>query len=56
MENYIDPDVIDKIRAASKPPTVGRKNIVNNNGKQTNAKEENRLRIEKLKQLYGLYK
>jgi hypothetical protein len=28
MENYIDPDVIDKIRAASKPPKVNRKSII----------------------------
>lgn len=28
LENYIDPDVIDKIRAASKPPPVQRKSIL----------------------------
>ena len=27
LENYIDPDVIDKIRAASKPPNIPRKSI-----------------------------
>eukprot|EP00347_Sterkiella_histriomuscorum_P006673 403351872 len=57
LENYIDPDVIDKIRAASKPPNVPRKNIIKPGEKGgISAKEENRLRIEKMKQLYGLYK
>jgi hypothetical protein len=41
LENYIDPDVIDKIRAASKPPQVGRKTIIEK-GKEISAKEENR--------------
>jgi hypothetical protein len=58
LENYIDPDVIDKIRAASKPPQILRKTIVEKGGKSSelSAKEENRLRIEKMKKLYGLYK
>lgn len=56
LENYIDPDVIDKIRAASKPPNVPRKTIAQKSDNQISAKEENRLRIEKMKQLYGLYK
>ena len=56
MENYIDPDVIDKIRAASKPPQVKRKTIVEKGGKEISAKEENRQRVEKMKKLYGLYK
>ncbi len=56
LENYIDPDVIDKIRAASKPPQVKRKQIVGGNDKNISAKEENKMRIEKMKQLYGLYK
>jgi len=33
-----------------------RKNIVDKNKDQLSAKEENRLRIEKMKKLYGLYK
>lgn len=41
LENYIDPDVIDKIRAASKPPQVTRKTIIEK-GKEISAKEENR--------------
>lgn len=41
LENYIDPDVIDKIRAASKPPQVARKTIIEK-GKEISAKEENR--------------
>jgi hypothetical protein len=41
LENYIDPDVIDKIRAASKPPQVSRKTIIEK-GKEISAKEENR--------------
>eukprot|EP00349_Pseudokeronopsis_sp_Brazil_P008888 CAMPEP_0202975944 /NCGR_PEP_ID=MMETSP1396-20130829/73334_1 /ASSEMBLY_ACC=CAM_ASM_000872 /TAXON_ID= /ORGANISM="Pseudokeronopsis sp., Strain Brazil" /LENGTH=53 /DNA_ID=CAMNT_0049712441 /DNA_START=218 /DNA_END=379 /DNA_ORIENTATION=+ len=53
MTNYIDPEIIDKIKSASKPP-VFRKN--SNNMKELSAKEENKLRIEKMKQLYGLYK
>ena len=57
LENYIDPDVIDKIKAASKPPPVMRKNIVKNDKNAgLSAKEENKIRIEKMKQLYGLYK
>ena len=59
MENYIDPDIIDKIRAASKPPTVKRKTILNGDNKKNDQKsaiEENKLRIEKMKKLYGLYK
>ena len=57
LENYIDPDVIDKICAASKPPQVLRKTIVEKGkGVELSAKEENRLRIEKMKKLYGLYK
>jgi hypothetical protein len=56
LENYIDPDVIDKIRAASKPPTIKRKQITDKTKDQLSAKEENRLRIEKMKKLYGLYK
>lgn len=49
--------MIDKIRAASKPPAVKRKTIVEKgNGKELSAKEENKLRIEKMKRLYGLYK
>jgi hypothetical protein len=57
LENYIDPDVIDKIRAASKPPAVKRKTIIEKgSGKELTAKEENKLRIEKMKKLYGLYK
>lgn len=59
LENYIDPDVIDKIKAASKPPpAIKRKTIVDNGSNLggLSAKEENRLRIEKMKKLYGLYK
>ncbi len=58
LDNYIDPDVIDKIRAASKPPQVARKTIIEKGSgqNQLSAKEENRLRIEKMKKLYGLYK
>jgi hypothetical protein len=56
LENYIDPDVIDKIRAASKPPQVARKTIIEKGKQEISAKEENRLRIEKMKKLYGLYK
>lgn len=56
LENYIDPDVIDKIKAASKPPpALKRKNILEPAG-SLSAKEENRQRIEKMKKLYGLYK
>ena len=56
LENYIDPDVIDKIRAASKPPMVGRKTIAGKGAPGLSAKEENRIRIEKMRELYGLYK
>ena len=56
LDNYIDPDVIDKIRAASKPPQVARKTIIEKGKNELSAKEENRLRIEKMKKLYGLYK
>lgn len=56
LENYIDPDVIDKIRAASKPPQVSRKTIIEKGKHELSAKEENRQRIEKMKKLYGLYK
>jgi len=56
VENYIDPDVIDKIKAAAKPPpALKRKQILEPSG-NISAKEENRLRIEKMKKLYGLYK
>lgn len=49
--------MIDKIRAASKPPQILRKTIVEKGkGSDLSAKEENRLRIEKMKKLYGLYK
>lgn len=41
LQNYIDPDVIDKIKAAAKPPTVLRKKILDKGG-SLNAKEENR--------------
>lgn len=61
LEHFIDPDVVDRIKAASKPPpNIKRKTIIdkNSNGSNNNisAKEENRLRIEKMKKLYGLYK
>lgn len=56
MENYIDPDVIDKIRAASKPPTVQRKTIAGKAANGISAKEENKIRIDKMRELYGLYK
>lgn len=58
VSNYIDPDVVDRIKAASKPPpAVQRKSIVTGKeGNQLSAKEENRMRIEKMRQLYGLYK
>lgn len=56
LENYIDPDVIDKIRGASKPPIIGRKNIMEKGKDHVSAKEENRQRVEKMKKLYGLYK
>ncbi len=56
IENYIDPDVIDKIRAASKPPMVNRKQITNGQKGGLTAKEENKIRIDKMRELYGLYK
>ena len=57
LEDFIDPDVLDKIRAASKPPpAIGRKTIVGKGDSNISAKEENRLRIEKMKKLYVLYK
>ena len=55
LENFIDPDVIDKIRSQSKPPMVKRKTIVSSKQEQTNAKDENKIRIEKMRQLYGLF-
>ena len=56
LENFIDPDVIDKIKAASKPPNVKRKDILQQKTKGLSAKEENKIRIEKMRELYGLYK
>lgn len=55
LSNYVDPETIDKIKAANKPPMALRNNILQKQGTM-NAKEENKLRIEKMKQIYGLYK
>ena len=56
MSNYIDPDTIDKIHAAKKPPRgksgakTGKKKVVDQS-----AVEENKARILKLRELYGLF-
>ena len=31
LQNFIDPDVVDKIKAASKPPNFQRKKIIDKN-------------------------
>ena len=52
MSNYVDPDVIDNIKNMAKPPMIQKK--PQNSG--LSAKEENKLRVDKMKQIYGLYK
>jgi hypothetical protein len=59
LSNYIDPDTIDKIHAAKKPPMHNRGKSGHRNGKKKvvdqNAVEENKARILKLRELYGLF-
>jgi len=42
LANFIDPDVIDRIMAATKPPIVGRKKIIDKSDQHLSAKEENK--------------
>ncbi len=55
MENYVDSDIIDKIKQQGKPPLL-KKGNGSSKGSGKSAKEENLERIAKMKQLYGLYK
>ena len=59
LSNYIDPDTIDKIQAAKKPPMHTRGKSGHKTGKKKvvdqNAVEENKARILKLRELYGLF-
>lgn len=59
LSNYIDPDTIDKIHAAKKPPIQNRGKSGIKNGKKRvvdqSAVEENKARILKLRELYGLF-
>ena len=52
VSNYIDPDTIDKIHAAKKPPLHQVKKEKKGNPQQL---EENKQRIQKMKELYGLF-
>lgn len=59
LSNYIDPDTIDKINAAKKPPMHNRGKSGNKNGKKKvvdlDAIEENKNRVNKMRELYGLF-
>jgi len=58
LANYIDPDTIDKINAAKKPPLHLKNKTANNANKKVkdpNVLEENKARIQKMKELYGLF-
>lgn len=49
FKDYVDPDLVEKIVGTGRPPV-----ILNKKKPVLDAKEENRLRIEKMKELYGL--
>lgn len=53
VHNYIDPDTIDKIHAAKKPPLHAAKAKEKKGNPQQ--LEENKQRIQKMKELYGLF-
>jgi hypothetical protein len=59
LSNYIDPDTIDKINAAKKPPMHNRGKSGHKTGKKKvfdqDAVEENKARILKMRELYGLF-
>lgn len=59
LSNYIDPDTIDKINAAKKPPMHNRGKSGNRTGKKKvvdhDAIEENKARVQKMRELYGLF-
>ena len=54
FSNYIDPETLDKIKNSHKQVGFIRKDTQGQ--KPLSMKEENKIRIEKMKQLYGLYK
>lgn len=56
ISNYIDPDTIDKINAAKKPPRGAKStNPVKKKVIDVNAAEEHATRIKKMRELYGLF-
>lgn len=58
LTNYIDPDTIDKIAAARKPQAMAgkmRKAKAKDEPSRTEVQEEHRQRIQKMKELYGMF-
>ena len=58
LTNYIDPDTMDKITAARKPQAMAgkmRKAKANEQPSKKEVQEEHRQRIQKMKELYGMF-
>ena len=54
--DYIDPDTIDKINAAKKPPRQPKKKSEKTEEQQReDVRKENQARIQKMKELYGMF-